>query len=558
MKSMTQWAPGPGIRVLHAEKPRNGSWVVNAVGVGTAGRCPGCESLSASRHSRYVRRLQDLPVQGVTVALSVKLNRWRCRNRECERKTFSDLIPRIARPFARRTRRVSELAHLVGHAAGGRPAERLMTRLGLPQSDDTILRQLKRHQAERGEPTPVRVAGIDDWSWRKGSTYGTIVVDLERREVVDVLADRSAASTAEWLTGRPEVEVVSRDRAGLYAEGTRRGAPEARQVADRFHLIQNLRQTIEQQLSRAPRPIRQPETVNVSTDPLASARRRGHGQQPALAEHRTLAREGRRSAHERMFDRVKVLQATGNGIGAIVRETGFHWRTVAKWVELDKLPERNVMAPKSTTPSKFQTYLSQRWAEGCTTGRDLLPEIKCLGYTGSLSQLERLLTQWRHAGHAAIIDAPAAKAGILMDPSTGRLVSPIVAAALCIKPRGLLTKAQAAKVDAFKSTSPEFAMMRELAMRFRGILRGNDTLKLDVWLHDADRSGLYGIRRFTRTLRQDLAAIRNAITETWSNGQTEGQINRLKMLKRAMYGSAGVELLRARMLPVHPTKQHAD
>ena len=552
MTSMTQWTPGPGIQVLEAEKP-NGSWIVSAVGLGS-GRCPDCESLSTSRHSRYVRHLQDLPVQGITVTLRVKLSRWRCRDRGCERKTFSDLLPRIAQPFARRTRRVSELAQLVGHAAGGRPAERLMTRLGLPQSDDTILRQLKRHQAERGEATPVRVAGIDDWSWRKGCSYGTIVVDLERREVVDVLADRSAASTAEWLRGHPEVEVVSRDRAGLYADGACQGAPEARQVADRFHLLQNLRQTIEQQLSRAPQPTRQPATADASSDLLVAARCRGHGQQPALAEHRQLAREGRRAVRESMFDRVKALQVAGNGIRAIIHETGFNWRTVAKWVRLDDLPERNVMAPKSTTPSKFQTYLSRRWAEGCTTGRDLLPEIKYLGYTGSLSQLERLLTQWRHAGHAMVIDAPAAETGILSDPTTGQLVSPIVAAALCIKPRGLLTEPQAAKVNAFKTMSAEFATMRGLAMRFRGILRGTDTEKLDVWLHDADRTRLYGIRRFVGSLRQDLAAVRNAITETWSNGQTEGQINRLKTLKRAMYGSAGVELLRARMLPIRPTE----
>ena len=556
MKSMTQWTPGPGIQVLEAEKP-NGSWIVSAVGLGS-GQCPDCESLSTSRHSRYVRHLQDLPVQGITVTLRVKLSRWRCRDRGCERKTFSDLLPRIAQPFARRTRRVSELAQLVGHAAGGRPAERLMTRLGLPQSDDTILRQLKRHQAERGEATPVRVAGIDDWSWRKGCSYGTIVVDLERREVVDVLADRSAASTAEWLRGHPEVEVVSRDRAGLYADGACQGAPEARQVADRFHLLQNLRQTIEQQLSRAPQPTRQPATADASSDLLVAARCRGHGQQPALAEHRQLAREGRRAVRKSMFDRVKALQVAGNGIRAIIRETGFNWRTVAKWVRLDDLPERNVMAPKSTTPSKFQTYLSRRWAEGCTTGRDLLPEIKYLGYTGSLSQLERLLTQWRHAGHAMVIDAPAAETGILSDPTTGQLVSPIVAAALCIKPRGLLTEPQAAKVNAFKTMSAEFATMRGLAMRFRGILRGTDTETLDVWLHDADRTGLYGIRRFARSLRQDLAAVRNAITETWSNGQTEGQINRLKTLKRAMYGSAGVELLRALMLPIRPTELHAD
>jgi hypothetical protein len=249
--------------------------------------------------------------------------------------------------------------------------------LGLPQSDDTILRQLKRHQAQRGAATPVRVAGIDDWSWRKGSSYGTIVVDLERREVVDILMDRSAASTAKWLKEHPEVEIVSRDRAGLYAEGARQGAPRALQVADRFHLLQNLRETIEQQLSRAPRPTRQLAAEDTDR-PAASQYGGGHGQQPALAEHRHLVREGRLSIRKNMFDRVKVLQATGKGIRAIMQETGFNWRTITKWAPLEELPARHVMAAKSTTPSKFEVYLSQRWAAGCTSGRDLLPEIKAL------------------------------------------------------------------------------------------------------------------------------------------------------------------------------------
>jgi hypothetical protein len=432
-----------------------------------------------------------------------------------------------------------------------------MKRLGLPQSDDTILRQLKRYQAQRGTATPVRVAGIDDWSWRKGSSYGTIVVDLERREVVDILMDRSAASTAKWLKEHPEVEIVSRDRAGLYAEGARQGAPMALQVADRFHLLQNLRETIEQQLSRALRPTRQLAAEDTDL-PAASQYGGGHGQQPALAEHRQLVLEGRLSIRGNMFDRVKVLQAAGKGIRAIMRETGFNWRTVTKWWALEALPARHVMAAKSTTPSKFEAYLSQRWAEGCTSGRDLLPEIKGRGYTGSLSQLERLLTQWRRSGRVAAVMAPDTTAATLTDPSTGHMVSPIVAAALCIKPRGRLTKPQAVKVDAFKTMSPAFATMRKLAMRFRGILRGSDTALLDLWLHDADRSGLYGLRRFARSLRHDLAAVRNAITETWSNGQAEGQINRLKTLKRAMYGSAGAELLRARMLPLRPATLHAD
>jgi hypothetical protein len=123
------------------------------------------------------------------VTLRVRLARWRRQNRRCERKTFADRLPQGTRPFARRTCRVDELARLVGRAAGGRPAERLLTHLGLPQSDDTVLRNLKRHVAECREDTATRVVGIDDWAWQKGCRYGTIMVDLERRQFADLLSD---------------------------------------------------------------------------------------------------------------------------------------------------------------------------------------------------------------------------------------------------------------------------------------------------------------------------------------------------------------------------------
>jgi hypothetical protein len=450
---------------------------------------------------------------------------------------------------------VADLTRLFGHAAGGRPAERLMASLGLPQSDDTILRSLKRHPGAQDEAATLRVVGIDDWAWQKGSRYGTIMVDLEQRKVVDVLPDRSVEATGRWLGRHSSVEIVSRDRCGLYAEGACQGAPQANQVADRFHLLQNLRQTIEQQLSRAPRPTRQPSPTNPEAKPVIVAGWMGHGREPALVEHRHMVSKGGRAVYTDMFNRVKALQLAGQGVGAIVCQTGFHWRTVAKWVRLDEVPQRNVMAPKPNTPIGFHEHLARRWAEGCTSGRALLLEIRQLGY-GQPVSLGRLLAGWRRAGRPVTVDAITTATPLLLDRLTGHLVSPIVAAALCVKPRGLLPDAQAAKVDAFKAISPAFATMRALAMRFRDILRGSDVEKLSAWLHDADHSALYVIRRFVRTLRQDLAAVRNAITETWSNGQTEGQINRLKMLKRAMYGRAGIDLLRARMIPLSPIQNH--
>jgi Transposase len=216
------------------------------------------------------------------------------------------------------------------------------------------------------------------------------------------------------------------------------------------------------------------------------------------------------------------------------------------------------MAPKPTTPSGFASYLARRWTEGCTMGKQLLAEIRPLGYTGSLTHLQRLLNSWRKAHFAAAIGIPVPEATAALDEPAACTVPPIVAAALCIKPRGLLTEAQAEKVDKLKEESDEFATMRQLATCFRGILKGSDTEPMDRWLSDATSSGIYGMRQFALTLRQDLAAVRNAISEPWSNGQTEGQINRLKTLKRAMYGRAGVELLRARMLLFIVAGAHTD
>jgi transposase len=541
MEIKLQWEPGPGIRVVDAQF-RDERWIIKAEVSGEA-RCPGCSLQATRRHSFYTRRVQDLPVQGAIVELQVNMTRWRCCNQLCDRQTFADQVDQVIKPYARQTGRVAELARLIGYAAGGRPAERLMRRLGLPQGDDRILRNLKRHAAPPSKP--LRVVGIDDWSWLKGSRYGTIVVDLERREVVDVLPDRSAKTAAAWLANHPTVEIVSRDRCGLYAQAAKQGAAQARQVADRFHLIQNLRLAIEQQLSRghhSPKPERSqaiPQTAEAAQD---------HDELPELLEHLQMVRHGRREVWLDRFEQVKELQRGGRSLNTIVEQTGLNWRTVNKWMASDVLPERRLMEPKSSNPVKFEDFLAQRWNTGFRNGRRLLTEVRLQGYTGSFSHLERLLSQWRRAGSAAIaqtsstIDTP-----IVPSPP---IVPPIAASILCMKPRAQLTWQEAVKVDGLKATSPAFAIMRQLAMRFRGILRGSDPSKLDGWLDDAHQAGLYGIRRFVLFLRRDIEAVRNAIREKWSNGQTEGQINRLKTLKRSMYGRAGTELLRARMLPM--------
>ena len=187
--------------------------------------------------------------------LRLRLGRWRCRNDGCERRIFTERLSKVCAPYAQQTKRTGEIITAVGHALGGRPGQRLMSRLGMPVSADTLIRQVKRAAHLPALPQ-VRVLGVDDWAWRKGQTFGTILVDLEHSQVVDLLPTRSADSLGEWLAQHPEVTLISRDRQGVYAEGARRVAPEAVQVADRFHLILNLTQAVERELAVNRRQLR--------------------------------------------------------------------------------------------------------------------------------------------------------------------------------------------------------------------------------------------------------------------------------------------------------------
>ena len=347
-----------------------------------------------------------------------------------------------------------------------------------------------------------------------------------------MLENRSAKETADWLERRPEIEIVSRDRRGLYAQGIRQGAPQARQIADRFHLLQNLRDRIERQMTKM----------------TAVSRFAGRSRLPsAPGDRQSTLRCARRDARELMFEQAKELHASGKTFVAIAAEIGVGHRTIAKWVETDALPHRRRLTLKPSSPLYFQDFLSRRWADGDKVGRRLFHDIRHRGYTGSFSHLERLLSEWRRAERLETSrrkeptrETPA------IDPATGWQISPVVAAALCMKPTPMLTHSQAVTVAVLKDASPSFVVMRRLAMRFRGLLRSADPGKLGPWLDDARRSGVHSLQQFARTLTRDIEAVENAIVEPWSSGQAEGQINRLKTLKRAMFGRAGIELLRAK------------
>jgi transposase len=204
----------------------------------SAGRCPYCGLQSERVHSRYERRLLDLPSQGRAVQVRVAVRRFRCADPNCQRRIFAEpLGEAVAGRSARRTTRLEAIVHHLGIALGGRPAAALARRLMLPVSKDTLLRAVRRHAV--GNSAPLHVIGIDDWAWKRGQRYGSIICDLERRRVVDLLPDREPATVEAWLSRHPEITVISRDRGGGYGQAATRAAPQAVQVADRWHLMEN-------------------------------------------------------------------------------------------------------------------------------------------------------------------------------------------------------------------------------------------------------------------------------------------------------------------------------
>jgi hypothetical protein len=359
--------------------------VIRATSVSMDAHCPVCGEPAERVHSRFVRTLADLPWAGVTVQLSVRARKFFCDNPSCPRRIFAERLNGIARVAARRTERQRDALLDFGVVLGGEAGAHLATKRGMPVSPDTLLRLL-RQAPEVTRPVPTML-GVDDWAIHKGLTYGTLLVDLERHHAVDLLPDRSSGSFAAWLRAHPGVQLIARDRAGVYAEGAHAGAPEAVQVADRWHLVDNLADTLED-FFRSKGPCltaaavalagqsEKTESAGTPSDEVYQGKRRHPRPQLARARHEAAAEAGVARRREN-YEQVRALRARGAGIMEIARTVGISKMTAYTYLR-DGPPQRkrHSIHGKQRVLEPYEPYLLQRWAEGCHTATVLWREIQ--------------------------------------------------------------------------------------------------------------------------------------------------------------------------------------
>lgn len=529
---------------------RDGRMRVEAHTVKEVANCPACMQGSQRVHSYYVRKPNDLPLGENVVRLQLRVRRFRCLNPACGRRTFAERLPELLAPHAQRTDRLSNALYHIGQALGGAAGSRLLNHLQMPASGDTLLRLLRKQPPCNRQG--VRLLGVDDWAICKGRRYGTILVDLERHRTIDLLPDRNAVTLEKWLDTHPGVEVVARDRSPEYAHGIAEGAPAALQVADRWHLLVNLRQMLERLLSRLYATLKKlplPEDSYIRT----LANRRGRFPRTSAEQQASEASRARRIA---LYEEIQARRRAGQKIKQIADQLGHHRATVRIHYYAETFPERSHRQPAPSILDPFLPYLEQRHAEGCENASQLWREIHALGYPGTRRQVAQWMKRQRRrpapvtpkkyltGQHGQSLSsgtrASDVESGVPL-PSVKKL------AWLLVRDSETLDQREALVLQRIRQ-EPAMEHVYSLAQQFVKMIRQRVAAMLDPWLDACERSGVTNLRNFAEGIRKDYAAIHAALETTWSNGQTEGQVNRLKLLKRQMYGRAGLDLLRIRVL----------
>jgi transposase len=516
--------------------------------------CPDCHQPSQRVHSHYWRIVADLSCMERSVRLHLFVRRFFCDNTLCSRKTFAERFSGAIAPFARRTDRLAARQRAAGQALGGEAGTQLLDIFTLSTSGDTILRLIRSTPPK--SISSLRVLGIDDWAYCRGQRYGTILVDLERHCPVDMLPDRTADTVCAWLQAHPGIEIISRDRAPEYIDGINRGAPDATQVADRFHLLRNLKEAMQRLLDQnqaclyaaATEPSATAEQSPIlelrpSLDPVPSEETTDSTLQTRAEQRRQAARERRQARYQAVMD----LHQQGIKTRAIARQLRMSRETVRRYLRAGAFPETSERRKRRSLLDRYLAHLQQRWTEGCHNGSQLYRELKQQGFTQSRALVGRWVAQMRKH------EPKRAKYGIALPQVKQKVVRPWsarYASWLLLKAPKALSAKEKGALERMLQANAVVRSAYGFVQSFVRIVRYRFSKTLDPWLAAVTENQIPELSGLARSIGQDKAAVLAALSLPWSNGQVEGQVNRLKLIKRQMYGRAKFDLLRVRVLAV--------
>ncbi|MFC5911309.1 ISL3 family transposase [Streptacidiphilus monticola] len=475
--------------------------------------CPVCGTMSERVHSRYVRRLADTAVGAQVTAIDLLVRRFVCGNTNCAKRTFAEQVDRLTFRYGRRTVTLQRLLERLALDLGGQAGSRMAEHLAVPISASTLLRQIHRLEVP-GVPA-VEVLGVDEFAFRRGRTFGTILIDMHTRRPVDVLPDHTSDTFAAWLREHPHVKLICRDRGGSFADGAQRALPGVPQVADRWHLLDNLATAVERAVRRHRGCLRPLQPPVPDSEPAPET-----------------------SAQQRVRDRwaeIRALRERGLQIQTISARLGLDRKTVRRYyhaAQVDSLLQIRIGGSSVLDP--YKTYLTARWEEGCGNAEILREEIHARGYRGGRKTVRRFLNSLAERRGPVPGPQPPLKVGDVVRWIVGRPENQSETARQSLKDL----------CDRCEHTQ----QVSRLARDFTAMLRRREGHQLTDWLTRADDSQIKELQTFANGLRKDLAAVTAGLTLHWNSGPVEGNVTRIKLLKRQSYGRAGFALLRRRIL----------
>jgi transposase len=521
-----------GMVVDQITRTENGL-LIEIVATSPTSCCPLCSQPSSSIHCHYRRTLRDAPCAGCRVQFILTVRKFSCRNPYCERKVFAERFPNFVEPWARMTIRHCQQITSIGLATCGKGGTRLAARLGIQTTRQTILRRIM--DLPDSSAGVILFLGIDDFSFRRGCRFGTILVNLESRRVVDLLADREAETSAAWMRQQLDLKAISRDRGGAYASAAAQGAPQATQCADRFHLLKNLGEALEDLLARHLSASRQRQVeaaLKEQTPAWQETRQPRCSRTPE--EGLSPYQQDRLARYQQMIQ----LHKQGMTQGAIARQIGVSLNTVRRWL-ISGCPE-TTRGPYVSRLDPYLPYLFQRWAQGCHNIAQLFRELEAQGYRGTYASVrDNIVRRLQFDGRKTPAHASS---------KTPPLSTPRQATFLFLRrPEKLRVEEQETLVNLCQ-IDPEVDLAYDLVQQFAQMLRNRTGELLDAWLAQVERSELAELQSFAAGVEKDKDAVRAGLTWWINNGMVEGHVTKLKLIKRQGYGRAGFPLLRKRVL----------